>query len=428
MTHFYASSFTAHGQSHTITQRNACIFHCINHILRDNEKALGTSNLMYSEVVELAQQMVATPSINPQDTGNIEPPYGEARMADFMCDWLGRYNLDCRRQEVEPGRENVLSLAEGTDSSKTLLLSAHMDTVDVEGMTIEPFEPAVRDGRLYGRGSCDTKGPLAALMLAFRDRVLSGQLPCNLVLLAVCGEEFNLLGSGHYAKQAGGELAAAVFAEPTDLSIVVAHKAVVRLKMTCHGRSAHSSTPHLGDNAIYTMTRAIDVVERYGQTLAAGKPDPLLGTDTLAVTVVEGGRQINVIPHRCQARIDWRMLPSHRPDQCRDELAAVLAEELPRDKFSLELLSVYNSMQTDVSEPLVEALLSAVQKAAHKRTTAAAPYATDASSFADLGLPTCVFGPGNPHKAHTKDEYIEIEQLEKGRVAYEAFLNGRWPV
>ena len=120
--------------------------------------------------------------------------------------------------------------------------------------------------------------------------------------------------------------------------------------------------------------------------------------------------------------------PSRRPGQCRDELAAVLAEELGRDKFSLELLSVYNSMQTDVSEPLVEALLSAAQKTVHRRTTAAAPYATDASSFAGLGLPTCVFGPGNPHKAHTKDEYIEIEQLEKGRLAYEVFLNGHWPV
>ena len=383
---------------------------------------------MYSEVVQLSQQMVAIPSVNPQDTHTAEPPYGEARMVDFLCDWLGRYNLNCRRQEVLPGRENVLSLAEGSDRSKTLLLSAHMDTVDVEGMTIEPFEPVVREGRLYGRGSCDTKGPLAALMLAFRDRVLSGHLPCNLALLATCGEEFNLLGSGHYAKQAGGDLAAAVFTEPTDLSVVVAHKAVVRLKMTCHGRSAHSSTPHLGDNAIYTMTQAITAVKRYEQTLAAGKPDPLLGTDTLAVTVIEGGRQINVIPDRCQARIDWRMLPGRRPEQCRDELAAVLAEEVPRDKFSLELLSVYNSMQTNASHPLVEALLSAAQKTAHKRTTAAAPYATDASSFADLGLPTCVFGPGDPRKAHTKDEYIEIEQLEKGRLTYEVFLNGRWPV
>ena len=383
---------------------------------------------MYSEVVQLAQQMVAIPSINPQDTGNIESPYGESRLVDFVCDWLGKYNLDCRRQEVLPGRENVLSLAQGTDRSKTLLLSAHMDTVDTEGMTIEPFEPVVREGRLYGRGSCDTKGPLAAMMLAFRDRVGSGQLPCNLLLLATCGEEFNLLGSGHYAKQAGDKLAAAVFAEPTDLSVVVAHKAVVRLKMTCHGRSAHSSTPHLGDNAIYTMTQAIAAVKRYGQTLAAGKPDPLLGTDTLAVTVVEGGRQINVIPNRCQSRIDWRMLPGHSPQRCRDELAEVLAKELPRDKFSLELLSVYNSMQTDLSEPLVEALLSAAQKTVHRRTTAAAPYATDASSFADLGLPTCVFGPGSPAQAHTKDEYIEIEQLETGRLAYEVFLNGRWPV
>ncbi len=383
---------------------------------------------MYSEVVQLAQQMVAIPSVNPQDVHALEPLYGEARMADFLCDWLRKYGLDCRRQQVQPGRENVLSLASGSDRSKTLLLSAHMDTVDVKGMTIEPFEPSVRDGQLYGRGSCDTKGPLASLMLAFRDRVLSGHLPCNLILLATCGEEFNMLGAGYYARQPDNKLAAAVFAEPTDLNVVVAHKGAIRLKMTCYGISAHSSTPDLGENAIYTMTRAITSVREYAHSLSIQPADALLGHETITVTVIRGGQQINIIPDRCDTQIDWRILPHRNPDHCRHHLHQVLTKEIPPEKISLELLSAYNSMQTDPSSPVIQALLTAADKTIHKRNITTASYITDAGAFKALNIPTCVFGPGDPAQAHTQSEYIELDQLENGYLVYKAFLDADWAV
>ena len=381
---------------------------------------------MYSEVVQLAQQMVAIPSINPEDTHAPESPYGESRMADFLCDWLKKYGLDCRRQQVQPGRENVISLAEGRDRSRTLLLSAHMDTVDVKGMTIEPFEPAVRQGRLYGRGSCDTKGPLAALMLAFRDRVLSGPLPCNLVLLATCGEEYNMLGASHYARLGDNKPAAAVFAEPTGFNVVVAHKGAVRLKMTCYGTSAHSSTPDLGENAIYTMTTAITAVQDYDRTFSAEHADVLLGRETITVTIVRGGQQINVIPDRCEAQIDWRTLPGRNPDRCREQLYQLLTEKIPPEKISLELLSAYNSIQTDPSSPLIQAVLAAADKTVHKRNITAAAYTTDAGAFKALNIPTCIFGPGDPAQAHTQGEYIELEQLQNGYLAYKAFLDADW--
>lgn len=381
---------------------------------------------MYSQVVQLAQQMVAIPSINPEDAHAPESPYGESRMADFLCDWLKKYRLDYSRQLVQPGRENVLSLAAGSDRSRTLLLSAHMDTVDVKGMTIEPFEPAVRQGRLYGRGSCDTKGPLAALMLAFRDRVLSGHLPCNLLLLATCGEEYNMLGASHYARQADTKLAAAVFAEPTDLNVVVAHKGAVRLKMTCYGTSAHSSTPDLGENAIYTMTRAVTAVQDYAHSLSLKPPHTLLGHETIAVTIVRGGQQINVIPDRCEAQIDWRTLPDSNPDRCREHLQQFLTKAILPAKISLEQLSADNSIQTDPSSPLVQSLLAAADKTIHKRNITAAAYTTDAGAFKALNIPTCIFGPGDPAQAHTQGEYIELDQLQNGYLAYKAFLDADW--
>ncbi|MBN1764186.1 MAG: M20/M25/M40 family metallo-hydrolase, partial [Sedimentisphaerales bacterium] len=139
---------------------------------------------MYSEVVELTRQMVALPSVNPQDKNLTQRPYGEKEMADFVSDWLRKASLDVQKQPVRPGRENVLAIAPGKDTSRTLLLCAHMDTVDVKDMDGDPFDPIIRDGRIYGRGACDDKGPLAALLIAFRDRLQQGELPGNLALLA----------------------------------------------------------------------------------------------------------------------------------------------------------------------------------------------------------------------------------------------------
>ena len=208
---------------------------------------------MNSEVVELTKAMVAIPSVNPQDKSSFESPYGEVKIAQFVCNWLKKNKLAGQIQQVQPNRPNVTAFAPGQNKDKTLLLSGHMDTVDVQQMTIDPFDPQIKEGRLYGRGSCDTKGPLAALMLAFRDRVNQGNLPYNISFLATCGEEHNTLGSDYYAQNTDTKPTTAIFAEPTELKVVVAHKGIVRLLLTCLGKSAHSATPQLGDNAVQPL-------------------------------------------------------------------------------------------------------------------------------------------------------------------------------
>ncbi len=224
---------------------------------------------MNTEIIELCKDMVAIPSINPQDQDEIKEDFGEVLIADYVGNWLIRQNLDCQLQPVQPGRTNVLSVAEGADSSRTVLLCAHLDTVDVQGMTVKPFDPQIRNGKLYGRGSCDDKGPLATMMIAFRDRVQAGNLPCNLALLGSCGEEFDMAGSKYYVQQSGSQLCGAVMGEPTNMEIITAHKGVARLKVITKGKSAHSSMPQHGVNAIYSMADALNVIQEH----AAGLKD-----------------------------------------------------------------------------------------------------------------------------------------------------------
>lgn len=380
-----------------------------------------------SQVTQLCQQMVQIPSVNPQDKPNLTENYGEAKITAFIYDWLTKHNLNPHRQTVQQGRENIFAIAEGKDKSKTLLLTTHTDTVDVKDMTIEPFKGQVTDGKIYGRGACDAKGVLAALMLAFRDRVKKDNLPYNLAFLATCGEEYNMMGSQYFANHYKDIITAAVFGEPTSFKVIAEHKGDVRFKLITSGRSAHSSTPQKGDNAIYKMAQVITAVKDFITNLQKDTSHPRLGPESAAITIIQGGQQINVIPDKCQARLDWRTLPGRTPQNCLDQLKAFL-QTIPDNEVDVEMLNTCNPMQTDLDHNLITALLDASEKAAHIRQIDSASMATDASSFTSMKIPTPIFGPGNANKAHTQNEFIEISDLEKGLNAYKTLLEGNWGI
>ena len=385
---------------------------------------------MSNEVIELCRQMVRIPSINPQDSGRTEEPYGEKRLADFVYGWLEEQGLDPQRQNIFPERDNVYALAPGADRSRTMLFTGHMDTVEVLGMTAEPFAAEMREGKIYGRGSSDDKGPLAAMMIAFRDRVRAGKLPCNLVFLATCAEEHDMSGSKYFAahhEQIEGKLAAGVFAEPTGLKVVAAHRGIVRLELNSTGKAAHSSVPDKGKNAIYTMAHAITMIEQFADQLAQRPPHPQLGCETAALTIVEGGQQINVIPKSCRGLIDWRILPGRNDHICRDELFEFLQTKMS-DQIKVDILHQHHPMETNPQSPVVANLLNATRKTIPDSTIDVCQFATDAGSFSQLNIPTPVFGPGDEKQAHTADESIEIEQLQKGMKIYSAFLAGNWGI
>ncbi|HBF33808.1 TPA: hypothetical protein DDW35_04525 [Candidatus Sumerlaeota bacterium] len=388
----------------------------------------------YPEVVQIARELIAIPSVNPLEAPCDASPYGEQDVAEFIKAWLEGQGIDVVLQEVGPRRANVVAVAGDVKKGKAQLLCAHMDTVNVKDMAT-PFDPVLRDGLLHGRGSCDDKGPLAAALVAFRDYALqAGPTGKPVVFLGSCGEEYNMAGGKHFLQNMpdGLEIGGAIFAEPTELKVINAHKGAIRVRLSTQGVSAHSSRPQLGQNAIYAMSRVILEVETFANVLSGNAtcPEvktvpqhPQLGTETLVCTIVNGGRQMNIIPNQCEAFLDWRILPGRSADGCLWELDDYLQGRLSVPVHSKLLAQCqYAAMETPVDAPMVQALLDAVKRAGQPRETDVAFYATDASAFVGLKIPMVVFGPGSIAQAHAAEEYISLMQLGSGVVAYGEFL------
>ena len=322
------------------------------------------------------------------------------------------------RQPVAPLRDNVVARYEPAGAAPTLVFEVHQDTVPVDGMTVEPFGGRVEGGRLYGRGACDVKGGMAAMLTAFA-RLVREKPPgaARVVMACTVDEEFTFLG---VQRLAAGDLRGgrpgpveAVVAEPTGLDVVDAHKGAVRWHLTTAGRSCHSSTPELGVNAIYRMAALLPHVERFADRLRARRVDPRLGPATLSVGRVEGGTSVNTVPDRCLVEIDRRLLPGEDPAAAPGELAAYLREQAgPGAEFaSSEPWLAAPALAAEDSAGLAARLLDAVAAVAGPHALRAVPYGTDASTLSGAGVPSVVFGPGDIARAHTRDEWVPLDEV-----------------
>ena len=228
--------------------------------------------------------------MNPMGRGRTGQTMKRRRLADYVARALGALGADVERQEVAPGRPNVVGRFHA-GASPTILLEAHLDTVPSRGMEIEPFDPVLKEGRLYGRGACDTKGSLAAFLFAVGEAVRHpAALRYNIVFAAVADEEFGFTGAREAVTRGlGADFGIA--GEPTRLRIVRAHKGVTRWRIRAEGRAAHSAYPERGTNAIYRMAPALVRLEQYGAMLKNGPAHEALGTGSLSVGVIEGGRR-----------------------------------------------------------------------------------------------------------------------------------------
>lgn len=363
---------------------------------------------MADPLVSLLADLVAIPSVNPMGRGKTGPEYSEAAIAGFVASYLRRHGVDVETSEVTPGRPNVIGHIDAGQSS-TLLLEAHLDTVHVDTMTIPPFAPDVKEGRLYGRGSCDTKGSLASFLYAICSMIHAGRkLRHNVVIAAVADEEYQFSGAKH-AVARGLKADMGIAGEPTNLRIVRAHKGVTRWRIETRGRSAHSAYPDRGLNAIYAMGHVLTRLEEHARALAATPPHPVLGHATLSVGVIEGGQTVNTVPDRCVIEIDRRTIPGETTDSV---LGPV--RELLRDVKCWEIIPPHlavDGMDVAATSPVVAMLSSAVKDITGNVVVEAAHYATDAGIYNKAGIPTVVFGPGDIARAHTESEYIELEQL-----------------
>jgi acetylornithine deacetylase len=373
-----------------------------------------------SETTRLLADLVALPSVNPMGRPLTGPDLYEHRVTAYLEQFFRSLGVPCERQPVAPLRDNLVARFEPPGAAPTLVLEAHQDTVPTDHMTVEPFAARVEGGRLYGRGACDIKGGLAAMLAALARLVRERPRGAARVVLACSvDEEHTFLGVQRLVRNdlrggAGGPIGAVV-AEPTGMHIVHAHKGVVRWDLTTSGRSCHSSRPELGVNAIYHMAALLPHVERYAEELRATRSNPLLGPATLSIGMIAGGTSVNTVPDRCRVEVDRRALPGEEPRALPGQLLAYLRERAPAHivfDCSEPWLNC-PALSPTGSEELVERLGRAIDAVRGSHRVLAVPYGTDASSLAEAGVPSVVFGPGDIAQAHTCDEWVDLAEVEQ---------------
>jgi acetylornithine deacetylase/succinyl-diaminopimelate desuccinylase family protein len=366
---------------------------------------------------KLLRELIALPSVNPAFLPALDPRAGEQRVADFLAATAAQAGLDVEFQPVSPGRSNLLArLSPRGKVRQRLLLAPHLDTVNAAAAQ---FTPVKRNGRLYGRGACDTKGSVAAMLTALGALAQAGQRPADteIVFAALVDEEHGQAGSRALAAS-GLRADLAIVGEPTRLQVVTAHKGTLWMKLETQGRSAHGSWPELGRNAVHDMARVVDLLQTTYARQLRRRRHPLLGWPTVSVGAIRGGTQANIVPDRCTIFIDRRTLPGETEAGVRRELNAALRRKNLAVAYVHDKLPACLPLETDPRLPLVARFLSCVGQ----RKAVGVRYFCDASVLGQSGIPSVVFGPGDIAQAHTAAEWISLESLERGQELLRRFL------
>lgn len=357
----------------------------------------------------LLSELIALPSVNPAFLPPKHPNAGEKNVADFLAATAARAGLDVAFESVLPGRANFLAtLSPRNRARRRILLAPHLDTVNG---TEEQFHPKVKNGRLYGRGACDTKGSVAAMLSAMMNIALSGKRPAEteIVLAALVDEEINHLGAQALVKS-GWKADLAIIGEPTRLQIVTAHKGALWLELRTKGKAAHGSCPERGHNAVHEMARIVDALETdYQETLRRSKPHPLLGHGTVNVGSIRGGTQPNIVPDSCSISIDRRTLPGETTNSVRKEIQGILRKRGLQAQIVETQSSYCGPMETSFALPQVRKFAALLgQKEAIGVT-----FFCDGAVLTEGNIPSVIFGPGDIAQAHTTDEWIDLRSVGK---------------
>jgi acetylornithine deacetylase/succinyl-diaminopimelate desuccinylase-like protein len=367
---------------------------------------------------KLLAELIALPSVNPAFLPPRHPHAGEKNVADFLASVAAWAGLEIELQKILPGRFNLLArLLPRKKVRQTILLAPHLDTV---GANATKFIPQRKNGRLYGRGACDTKGSVAAMLTALCELANSKSRPLEteIVFAGLIDEEHAQAGSRALAAS-GFKADLAIVGEPTKLQIVTAHKGSLWLEIETRGRAAHGATPQFGKNAIHEMARIVDLLETDYAAQLRKRKHPLLGTATVNVGKISGGAQPNIVPHRCVISIDRRTLPGESETGVRREIAAFLrTNQLPARITSAKLAPAV-PLETNHKLSLVRKFL----QSAGQTKRLGVDFFCDAAVLSAGGIPSVVFGPGDIAQAHTEDEWVSLTELERGKNLLLQFLN-----
>jgi acetylornithine deacetylase len=367
-----------------------------------------------ADVAALLAELVAIPSVNPSFRGEGEPDhwFGEEALGNYVADWLRRAGVDVEIDNVLPGRPNVIARLRGKAGGNRLLWEGHLDTVQASGMTIDPFKPVLRDGRLYGRGAVDDKGCLAAFMLALCD-LSENTANCDVTFVAAMDEEYQFKGIQHHLAR-GEHYDLGVAGEPTELRIVRACKGCVRWTIEIIGKSAHTARPEDGIDAIRI---AQDFLQHLRDSGIAGRHShPLLGKSTLTCTMFEAGEGPNTVPASARLTFDYRTLPGQDGIEVWDEIvgmAECFAGTLPAPARVIVEPPFINTIGMDVPSDslIVLAMQGVCESFGTSVEPVGVPFGSDATKMTAAGIPSIIFGPGSIEQAHTADEYVRVADV-----------------
>jgi acetylornithine deacetylase/succinyl-diaminopimelate desuccinylase-like protein len=423
---------------------------------------------------KLLAELIALPSVNPafvpsdgtsaRQARQPHPFAGEQRVADVLATVAARAGLEVEFQKVDfqrwgetpgepvfaddrPGsrgrsphqtnerslvRSNLIARLQPQNKIRqTILLAPHLDTVGADGTK---FIPQRKNGRLYGRGACDTKGSVAAMLSALCELAESKSRPLEteIIFAGLVDEEHAQAGSRALAGQASSLSsifqnatdrqdacpALAIVGEPTKLQVVTAHKGSLWLELETRGKAAHGATPQFGKNAIHEMARIVDLLETDYAARLRKRKHPLLGTATVNVGTISGGAQPNIVPDRCTISVDRRTLPGETDFGVQRDIAAFLRAKKLSAKISSAKLAPALPLETDHRLPLVQKFLKCVGQS----KPLGVHFFCDAAVLSAGGIPSVVFGPGDVAQAHTTDEWISLAELERGKDLILKFL------
>lgn len=372
---------------------------------------------MKNSVEEALIQCISIPSPNPP--GNVD------QVANWLKKWAKAIGASIEVQEVEPLKDNIL-LSLDFGSGPNLLFNTHMDVNNPSGQKwdMDPFEPKVKENKIFGLGACDAKGSLVSMMYALQNLTLNPNgLRGKITLTAVMGEESGGHGSLHLVNQ-GIEADGAIVGEPTNLDIAVAHKGTYMKKIRIKGVASHSAQPEKGVNAITYAARLILEIEKLNQKLQQN-PHPFLGAANAAVTIIHGGTRQNTIPDFCELIFDRRLIPGETHEKADLELQKIVQElKFEDENFELDALETIVATipsETATSERIVQIAVDSKEKALQSSYTPTGFRAgCDMSKLVSISkIPTIVLGPGSLEQAHAPNEFVEIEQLHQAVELYE---------
>jgi acetylornithine deacetylase/succinyl-diaminopimelate desuccinylase-like protein len=374
---------------------------------------------MSQDVVSLLQQLVRIPSVNPDNAPGTDQ-CGEETLAVFLSGWLESIGAEVVLEEIKPGRPNLIARFAPLDGRPRILLGPHLDTVGVSGMTVDPFGGDLRDGKLWGRGASDTKGPMAAMLWALHEhREILAELPVAVDFVAFMGEESGQWGSKDFVKNHGRDYSFALVGEPTSMQVVHVTKGSLWATLRATGKAAHSSQPERGENAILKLTRALDQLDHHLGGLLATFTHPVLGRSTMNVGLIRGGSRPNIVPDLAEAEIDIRITPALASA---GGALKLLRDTIEFHALPVEIVNPHENppMETDAEHAMIRALLATDTSTG----LAGAPWFSDAAHLSNGGIPSICIGPGSIDQAHTIDEFIEIDALRHGTSFFTAFIAG----